>query len=554
MSAPSYRVEETAPALGGLAELPVAVLITGPANEIEFANAAARSLFAPIAPVGLGLRTLFALSGASGGAELAAAIAQPGAGASSRVGLADGRWLQCSCGPDSGGGSALVFVDVSEHVRAGQLAAHDALTSLTNRAALNERLSVLLARESGLDAALAVLCIDLDRFKAVNDTLGHPIGDALLKKVAERLRSAVKPGDVVARLGGDEFAIVQVDVEQPQGAEALAARLVDLLGRSYILEGHMVNIGASVGVALAPADGSDPDTLLKRADLALYCAKADGRGMFRRFASEMDAGLQARRSLEIDLRRALALREFELVYQPQVHLASNEIVGFEALLRWRTPTRGVVPPLDFIPLSEEIGLIVPIGEWVLRTACHEAASWPKSVSVAVNLSPVQFRSGRLVKTVVSALASSGLEPTRLELEITEGALLENTESVIQSLQALKALGVRISMDDFGTGLLFAELPAEISLRQDQDRPILRAGHGRQPRLRSYRPRGRGARREPRHEDDGGGRGDGRPARPHPGRGLQRSPRLPDRPPSIAGGRRGAPPGQQFLRRVRQEIR
>jgi diguanylate cyclase (GGDEF)-like protein len=434
-----------------LSQLPAAILIVAEGGEIAFANTLACSLFAPVNPVGLGLRTLFALAGTSGASALIAALDGGRAGAAVRATLADGRVLECRSGPSAQGGSSIVLLDVSDFVRDAQLAAHDPLTGLTNRASLNDRLGVLLARETLLDAPVAVLCVDLDRFKAVNDTLGHPIGDALLKKVAERLRTAAGDGNVVARLGGDEFAIVQIDAEQPQGAEALAARIVDLIGRTYIIAGHMVNIGASVGVALAPSDGSDADTLLKRADLALYCAKGDGRGVFRRFASEMDAGMNARRLLELDLRRALALKQFELVYQPQVQLEGGTIVGFEALLRWRSPARGLVPPAGFIPLAEEIGLIVPIGEWVLRTACHEAASWPKHVSIAVNLSPVQFRSGRLVKTVVSALAASGIDPTRLELEITEGALLENTEAVLQSLRALRTLGVRISMDDFGTG-------------------------------------------------------------------------------------------------------
>ena len=297
----------------------------------------------------------------------------------------------------------------------------------------------------------AVLCIDLDRFKAVNDTLGHPVGDALLRKVGERLSKAAREGDVVARLGGDEFAVIQVGTDQPTASEALAARLVDLIGRTYVVDGHMLNIGASVGVALAPSDGDDADALLKHADLALYRAKADGRGVFRFFETGMDARMQARRSLEIDLRKALALKEFELAYQPQVRSEDGAVSGFEALLRWRHPERGAVSPADFIPLAEEIGLITPIGEWVLRTACAEAATWPDSVSLAVNVSPVQFRGAKLVDTVTSALARSGLAPSRLELEITEGALLDNTDTVLKVLNSLRDLGVRISMDDFGTG-------------------------------------------------------------------------------------------------------
>jgi predicted signal transduction protein with EAL and GGDEF domain len=234
-------------------------------------------------------------------------------------------------------------------------------------------------------------------------------------------------------------------------AEAIAARIVDLSGRTYVLEGHMLNIGASVGVALAPADGSDADTLLKHADLALYGAKSAGRGRFSFFEPSMDARMQERRALEIDLRRALALKEFELVYQPQIGLSSDTIVGFEALIRWNNPRRGVVSPADFIPIAEETGLIVQIGEWVLRTACREAAGWSRPVSIAVNLSPLQFRSAQLLETVTSAIAHAGLDPQRLELEITEGVLMDDTDRVVTMLHSLRSLGVRVSMDDFGTG-------------------------------------------------------------------------------------------------------
>jgi diguanylate cyclase (GGDEF)-like protein len=330
-------------------------------------------------------------------------------------------------------------------------ASRDPLTGLAGREELRRSIAAQLARFQRGGDRFAVLCIDLDRFKAVNDTLGHPMGDALLRRVAERLAKAARREDLVARLGGDEFAILQIGAGQPEAAEALAARLVDLIGRSYVVDGHMLNIGASVGVALAGADGTDPDVLLKNADLALYRAKSDGRGVFRFFEQEMDARMQARRSLEIDLRRALALKEFELAYQPQVQASDGVVTGFEALLRWRHPERGQVSPADFVPLAEEIGLIAPIGEWVLRTACREAAQWSRPVSIAVNLSPVQFRGAKLAAVVASALAQSGLPPERLELEITEGALLEDTEAVLEVLQALRELGVRISMDDFGTG-------------------------------------------------------------------------------------------------------
>ncbi len=342
------------------------------------------------------------------------------------------------------------LVELHDVARAGG-PSEDALTGLAGRDELRRRIAAQLgSAQRGADG-FAVLCIDLDRFKAVNDTLGHPVGDALLRKVADRLMKAARKEDLVARLGGDEFAIVQVGAGQPEEAEALAARLVDLVGRTYVVDGHMLNIGASVGVAVAPANGDDADVLLKNADLALYRAKADGRGMFRFFEPSMDAKMQARRSLELDLRRALALKEFDLAYQPQVSAHGGVVTGFEALLRWDHPERGRVSPADFIPLAEEIGLIGPIGEWVLRTACAEAARWPDSISLAVNLSPVQFRGAKLVTTVTSALAQSGLPANRLELEITEGALLDNTDAVLSVLNALRELGVSISMDDFGTG-------------------------------------------------------------------------------------------------------
>ena len=325
------------------------------------------------------------------------------------------------------------------------------LTGLSDRRTFRERLASLLAGVRRGREPFALLCIDLDRFKAVNDSLGHPIGDALLRKVGERLVKAAREEDVIARLGGDEFAIIQMGADQPHAAEALAERIVDLIGRTYVVEGHMLNIGASVGVAIAPGDGDDADTLMKRADMALYRAKADGRGVFRFFEAGMDARMQTRRALEIDLRRALALKEFELAYQPQVRSSDGAVTGFEALLRWRHPERGTVSPADFIPLAEEIGLITPIGEWVLRTACAQAATWPEEISLAVNVSPVQFRGAKLIDTVTSALARSGLAASRLELEITEGTLLDNTDVVLNMLNSLRDLGVRISMDDFGTG-------------------------------------------------------------------------------------------------------
>ena len=351
------------------------------------------------------------------------------------------------------GGYLATIEDVSEQlaerVRVAQEARTDSLTLLGNRLMLRERLVEALEKRAD-DGVTAVLAIDLDRFKAVNDTLGHHIGDALLRVVAQRIGSAVGKDDVAARFGGDEFCVVQIGQSQPHAAATLAKRLVDLLGRSYLLEGHLINIGASVGVALCPTDGDDDGELLKNADLALYRAKQEGRAKFCFFEPAMDAQMQARRNLEIDLRRALAHREFSLVYQPQFNLQSRQITGFEALLRWNSAGRGMVSPAEFIPLAEDIGLIVPIGAWVLRTACSEASKWPEPLEIAVNISAVQFGAG-LAATVISALGESGLDPRRLELEITESVLIGDHQSALHVLQSLRELGVRVSMDDFGTG-------------------------------------------------------------------------------------------------------
>lgn len=330
------------------------------------------------------------------------------------------------------------------------VADEDELTGLLKRNGLNAGLEVALVSSSSPASRVAVHCIDLDRFKIVNDTLGHGIGDLLLRKVADRIRSACRKGDCVARIGGDEFVVVQAGIAEPADAGRLATRLVDLIGRTYVLGGHTVNIGASVGVAVSD-EGHGPRDLLRNGDLALYEAKRAGRGRFRVFETGMDEALRDRRELEIDLRRALALRQFDVHYQPFVDLQSDTVIGFEALIRWDHPVRGRVSPVDFIPLAEETGLICKIGEWVLRTACVTAMSWPDEMTVAVNVSPVQFKSDALVETVLAALAHAGLPAYRLEIEITEGALLDNTASVLKTLHALRDLGVKISMDDFGTG-------------------------------------------------------------------------------------------------------
>jgi diguanylate cyclase (GGDEF)-like protein len=368
--------------------------------------------------------------------------------------LADGRIIDVTHEPMAQGGWVAVYEDVTERHRAEQsiahMARHDALTDLPNRVLFRERMAEGLARVDARGETLAVFCLDLDNFKGVNDTLGHPIGDRLLGAIAERIRAAVGEADTVARLGGDEFAILQANAS-PNAAGALARRLVGVISEPVEIDGQEINSGVSIGIALAPNDGNAADHLMKCADLALYRAKAEGRGTFRFFEPDMDAHIQARRALEVDLRRALSNGEFTLAYQPQINLAGNEMIAMEALLRWDHAERGPVPPSEFIPLSEEMGLIVPLGEWVLREACRDAARWPDPIKVAVNLSPVQFRNRGLVTMVTQALAAARLAPTRLELEITEAVLLQDDETILTMLHQLRALGVRIAMDDFGTG-------------------------------------------------------------------------------------------------------
>jgi len=352
--------------------------------------------------------------------------------------------------PMGGGAVCLSLWTLSEPTVATTLAQVDDLTGLSLRNAMMISLEAALLEPNRTGAPTAILCLDLDRFKIINDTLGHGIGDQLLKKVAERLRRACRKDDLIARLGGDEFVILQRGIGGFEDAERLAERLVDLIGRTYVLGGHTVNIGVSIGIALGIGP-MQPRDLLRNADLALYEAKRAGRGRFRFFEQGMDVLLHERREMEIDLRRALALKQFALHYQPFLDLATDRVIGFEALLRWNHPVRGDVPPLGFIPIAEENGLIVKIGEWVLNTACMAAASWPDQLIVAVNVSPLQFKADTLLGTVSAALSQSGLSPERLELEITEGALLSDTDNVLATLHALRALGVKISMDDFGTG-------------------------------------------------------------------------------------------------------
>lgn len=347
------------------------------------------------------------------------------------------------------------IIDVTERRKAeakiSYMAHHDALTDLPNRVMLQQRLQQTLDQCARLDRKAAVLCVDLDMFKNVNDSFGHPVGDRLLQQVAQRLRASLGINDLAARFGGDEFALVLDPVTGPAEAGDRAARLISALSVPYDIDGRELTIGASVGIAIAPLDGDTSEALLRNADMALYRAKADGGGAHRFFEMEMDRQAQARRALEADLRRAMICGEFELHYQPLVNLAAGRITSFEALLRWHHPERGMVSPEEFIPVAEDIGLIVPIGEWVLRTACSDAATWPADIKVAVNLSPAQFKSRNLVPAVMTALGHSGLSADRLEIEITESVLLAETDANLQTLHQLRGLGVRISMDDFGTG-------------------------------------------------------------------------------------------------------
>jgi diguanylate cyclase (GGDEF)-like protein len=365
--------------------------------------------------------------------------------------FADGRTIAYALRPLPDGGGVATHEDVTEQrrieARMVHMAHHDALTDLPNRVLLRERLEEALKG----NAPVAVLWLDLDRFKEVNDTLGHAVGDALLQAAAERLHACVRDRDTVARLGGDEFAIIQTGAGQPVGATTLALRIIEAISAPYQISDHQIVVGASVGISVAPDDAADADELLRNADLALYRAKNEGRGTYRFFEPGMDARMHARRQLELDLRSALANDGFELHYQPVFNLDTNNITAFEALLRWRHPERGSVSPAEFVPLAEETGLIGVIGAWVVREACRQARTWPDSIRVAVNLSPLQFKQNDLVQLIADTLAASELVASRLDLEITESVLLENTDRTLATLHELRALGVRISMDDFGTG-------------------------------------------------------------------------------------------------------
>ena len=369
--------------------------------------------------------------------------------------LSDGRVISIVRRPMQDGGWVTTHEDITERRRAEaritHLAHHDVLTNLPNRALLRERLEQALGslQQGGLRPAL--LMLDLDRFKDVNDTLGHPIGDALLKVVTERLLGCIRDTDTIARLGGDEFAVLQMVGDPDTESAALAERIQEVLTTPFEIDGHHVQIGTSVGIAVAPSDLINPDQLTRNADLALYRAKSEGRGTYRFFEPEMDKRLQARRSLERDLRSALDNGELALHYQPLVNLERDELCGFEALLRWAHPERGNISPAEFIPIAEETGLILSIGEWALRQACTDAASWPDHLKVAVNLSAAQFKRRNLVETVIAALTNAGMSPRRLELEITESVTLQDEDGAFTALTQLHDLGVKLALDDFGTG-------------------------------------------------------------------------------------------------------
>jgi diguanylate cyclase (GGDEF)-like protein len=368
--------------------------------------------------------------------------------------LADGRIIAVRHRPMIGGGWVGTYEDVTERYRAqeniARMARHDALTDLPNRLLFAEKMAQGLAHVVASGEAMAVMCFDLDNFKAVNDSLGHPIGDKLLQELAKRLCVTVGKDDTIARLGGDEFAILH-PLPTGQDVESLARRLINTTSTPFLIDGQEIHSSICVGIALAPQHGTTGDQLMKCADLALYRAKAQGRNAWRLFDPEMDVEIQARRSLEVDLHRALTAGEFHIAYQPLINLAMNKVVGMEALVRWSHPERGLISPGEFIPVAEETGLIGPLGEWVLRQACAEAKQWPSDIRLAVNLSPVQFRSRTLVSTVINALASAGFSAERLELEITEAALMQNDDTIVNMLHQLRGLGVRIAMDDFGTG-------------------------------------------------------------------------------------------------------
>jgi diguanylate cyclase (GGDEF)-like protein len=370
--------------------------------------------------------------------------------------LSDGRFILVSRQPMADGGWVATHEDITERRRAEaeivHLARHDALTGLANRAEFNAKLEEVSRRLKRSGGTVTVMMLDLDKFKAVNDTLGHPAGDQLLVEVGRRLQSSIRETDVLARLGGDEFAIIQEGgPSQHEGAVALALRIISAISQPFDLDGQITGVGTSIGIAMAPEHGVEPEELLKSADLALYNAKDNGRNRFRLYQATMRKVAQTQQSAENELRDAIAREEFELHYQPVMDLNTRLLCGVEALIRWRHPVKGLIPPDRFIPLAESTGLIVPLGEWVLQRACADAASWPAHLKIAVNISAVQFKKGNLFDVILCTLVETGLAPERLELEITETSLLENQEAHLATIRQLKNLGISMALDDFGTG-------------------------------------------------------------------------------------------------------
>jgi diguanylate cyclase (GGDEF)-like protein/PAS domain S-box-containing protein len=368
----------------------------------------------------------------------------------------DGRTIAVSHQPMQDGGWVAIHQDITERKCAERqiayMARHDGLTGLTNRAVLLEKMEEAFGRLQEHGGAFVIFMLDLDLFKAINDSLGHPVGDELLKAVASRLSACARQADTVSRLGGDEFAVLAMaDGDQRDEAIVTANRLLAAVAAPYDVDGHHLNIRTSIGIALAPEHGTDVDQLMKNADLALYKAKSEGRDAYRFFEDAMGTEARKRRSLQIDLRKALMNEEFELHYHPIVDIKTRDIASVEALVRWQHPRRGMIPPGDFIPLAEETGLINPVGEWVVRKACRDAVGWPSHIKVSVNLSPLQFRKIGPIDMFCRALADSGLPPERLELEITESVLLHSSAENVAKLHQLRLMGISIVLDDFGTG-------------------------------------------------------------------------------------------------------
>jgi diguanylate cyclase (GGDEF)-like protein len=367
--------------------------------------------------------------------------------------LADGRVIAVRHRPMINGGWVGTYEDITERRRfeahIARLARLDTLTELPNRLMFREQMDEAIAR-IGAGQPFAIICVDLDNFKTINDTLGHLVGDKLLQGIGARLRGATSDGDIIARLGGDEFAVLH-RITEPGSVPRLAQKLIDAMSKHNYIEGHEISIGLSAGIVIAPEDGNECDQLMRYADLALYRAKAEGRNTYRFYRPEMSVKMQSRHLLELDLRRALQAEEFALVYQPQVTLATNELAGMEALMRWAHPKRGSVSPEEFIPIAEDTGLIASFGAWVLHQACAEAVRWPDKIRVAVNLSPAQLRDPGFTAMVTRTLAETGLPARRLELEITERVLMQKDEGVLSVLHELRSRGIRIALDDFGTG-------------------------------------------------------------------------------------------------------